>query len=67
MNKNNVYADKYGIHITTPQGNDYAIGWWQIEQDGFTSWLNHLQDKSWFTEDMKQKFTDLCFEKCNWN
>lgn len=62
-----VTADNYGIIIHHPPDNKYVIGWWQIEQDGFRNWLNHLSEKRWFNDDMSREFTDLCIDHFNWN
>ena len=61
-----VSAGTYGITFFLPT-TEYVVGWWQIEQDGFTSWHNQLLDKNWFTDEASRKFTDLCIEHYNWN
>lgn len=40
-----VTADNYGITINIPSSTKYTVGWWQIEQDGFTYWHDHLKEK----------------------
>lgn len=60
-------ADKYGITFILTHTKKYIIGWWQIEQDGFTHWFNHLQDKNWFSDSASRKFSYLCIEHFNWN
>ena len=62
-----VTADNYGITITLQPSRKYIVGWWQIERDGFTHWLNHLSEKRWFTEDISRRFADICREHYNWN
>lgn len=57
-----VKAMKYGIHFTLPTGDTYSIGWWQIDKDGFPYWHNHLKEKTWFTDELSRKFSDLCYE-----
>lgn len=61
-----VSAGTYGITFFLPT-TKYVVGWWQIEQDGFTSWHNQLRDKNWFTDEAGRKFTDLCIVHYNWN
>ena len=67
MANHEVIADKYGITIIHPPEQKYVIGWWQIEQDGFTHWRDHLSEKIWFTEEMDSSFTALCIEHFNWH
>ena len=67
MIHNEVTADNYGITFTLPPTGKYTIGRWQIEQDGFTKWHSHLQEKHWFSDTVRRRFTDLCVEHFNWN
>lgn len=67
MKKYEVTADQYGITFNIPHPGHYSVGWWQIAQDGFEEWYNHLMDKRWFTESAKHRFTVLCFAYFNMN
>ena len=62
-----VTADNYGITINHPLEHKYVIGWWQIEQDGFRHWHDHLIEKRWFSDEMSREFTDLCIDHFNWD
>lgn len=61
-----VTAGTYGITFNLPTAK-YVVGWWQIEQYGFTSWHNQLRDKNWFSDEVSRRFSDLCIEHYNWN
>ena len=67
MENKDVTADNYGITFNLPHTHKYTVRWWQIEQDGFTKWHDHLREKSWFTDAASRKFIDLCIEHFNWN
>lgn len=67
MANKEVTADNYGLTINHPPEQKYVIGWWQIEQDGFSHWHNQLMEKKWFSDEMSRKFTDLCIEHFNWS
>lgn len=60
MESNKVQADKYGVLFNLPSSSQYLIAWWQIERDGYTYWLSHLQDKEWFSAEMRREFESLC-------
>lgn len=63
MEKTSIYADNYGIHILQPNGRYYPVAWWQIEKEGIDSWIDHLKEKSWFTDELSQEFEELYSEK----
>ncbi|MFG6426053.1 MAG: hypothetical protein K1W14_06610 [Muribaculaceae bacterium] len=55
-----IKANSKGIILPIPSGSFYFIEWWQIRNDGLRRWLDHLNEKCWFTESMKIEFTGFC-------
>lgn len=66
MDNQTIVAGKYGITINL-NPSKYVVGWWQIEQDGLTKWLDHMREKSWFTDELSRAFTDMCIDHFNWD